>query len=123
MAISFDLPERITQERDMLKVMIVDPIMRSISREMDENEHERPWAFINAMWPIMRDMQAKALEKAKNPSDKPKREGPGITNLRQIILAEQMAWGDVGLYLTMPYSMLAGVVIEAVGTPEQKVRF
>jgi acyl-CoA dehydrogenase len=123
MAISFDLPERILQERQMLQA-VAEGVMRPISREMDEHEHERPWPFINAMWPVLRDQQAKALEKLKdNGADKPKREGPGITFLRMIMLAEQLSWGDVGIYLCMPSALLGGSAIEAAGTTEQKLKF
>jgi acyl-CoA dehydrogenase len=91
---------------------------------MDENEHTRPWPFINLMWPVMRDQQAKALQKlAGDSGDKPKREGPGIANVRIVILAEQFAWGDVGMYLCIPTALLGGSAIEAVGTKEQKLRF
>jgi acyl-CoA dehydrogenase len=34
-----------------------------------------------------------------------------------------MAWGDVGLYLSVPNAGLGGAAIEAAGTPEQKERF
>jgi acyl-CoA dehydrogenase len=123
MAISFEIPERITQETAMLKA-VAENVMRPISREMDEHEHERPWPFINMMWPIMRDMQARQLEKlASDDGDKPKREGPGITNLRMICTVEQMAWGDVGIWLCMPAAALGGYAIEATGTREQKMKF
>jgi len=122
MPINFEIPERIVQETEMLKA-VAENVMRPISREMDEHEHERPWPFINMMWPVMRDMQAKTLEKLKNPGDKPKREGPGITNLRMICTVEQLSWGDVGIYLCMPAAALGGYAIEATGTPEQKMKF
>jgi acyl-CoA dehydrogenase len=123
MAISFDIPERIEQERQMLRA-VAENIMRPISREMDENEHERPTAFISAMWPVARDTQAKALERLKgNGADKPKREGPGIANLRLIYTVEQLSWGDVGIYLCMPSPALAGYAIDAAGTKEQRLKF
>lgn len=123
MAISFEIPERITQETAMLKA-VAENVMRPISREMDEHEHERPWPFINMMWPIMRDMQAKQLEKlSAEGGDKPKREGPGIGNLRMICTVEQLSWGDVGIWLCMPAAALGGYAIEATGTREQKLKF
>ncbi|MEP7286070.1 MAG: acyl-CoA dehydrogenase family protein [Chloroflexota bacterium] len=124
MPINFEIPERITTETQMLKA-VAENIMRPISREMDENEHDRPWPFINMMWPVMRDTQARQLEKLKDSvgSDKPKREGPGITNLRMICTVEQLSWGDVGIYLCMPAAALGGYAIEAIGTPEQKLKF
>ena len=129
MTISFDLPERIQQETAMLKA-VAEGVMRPASRYMDEHEHERPWDFINAMWPVMRDQQAKSIEKWKaqmdgtdKPGDKPRRDGPGIGTMRLIMLAEMLAWGDVGQYLCLPTALLAGSAIEAVGTTEQKIRF
>src|SRR5258708_35668238 len=102
MAISFEIPERIAQETAMLKA-VAETVMRPISREMGEHEHERPWPFINMMWPIMRDMQAKQLEKlSAERGYKPKREGPGIRNLRMICSAAHETWGDVGIWPCMP---------------------
>lgn len=125
MSIDFELPERILQEREMTKA-VAENVMRPFSRHLDEHEHERPWEFINLMWPVMRDQQARALEKLKSAqssdgSAKPKRES--IANLRLVVLAEQLAWGDVGMYLCTPNALLAGTAIEAVGTVEQKIRF
>jgi acyl-CoA dehydrogenase len=123
MAISFDIPERIEQERQMLRA-VAENIMRPISREMDENEHQRPTAFISAMWPVARDTQARALERLRSDGgDKPKREGPGIANLRLIYTVEQLSWGDVGIYLCMPSAALAGYAIDAAGTKEQRLKF
>ncbi|HML23701.1 MAG TPA: acyl-CoA dehydrogenase family protein, partial [Aggregatilinea sp.] len=51
------------------------------------------------------------------------RSGPGINNLRMMLTVETLSWGDVGQYLCLPMSLLAGAAIEAVGTPEQKERF
>src|SRR5258708_4348070 len=123
MAISFEIPERIIQETQMLKA-VAEGVMRPASRHLDEHEHERPWDFINMMWPVMRDQQAKSLEKLNRvDSDQPRHTSPGIGNLRLIMLAEQLAWGDVGQYLCLPSALLAGSAIEAVGTKEQKLRF
>lgn len=124
MAISFQIPDRVLGEREMLRY-VAESVMRPDSRKLDENEHERPWAFINAMWPVLKDQQAKALQKlaASENGEKAKREGPGITYLRMIVLAEMLSWGDVGQYLCMPSPLLAGSAIEAVGTREQKIRF
>ncbi|MBO9309484.1 MAG: acyl-CoA dehydrogenase family protein [Chloroflexi bacterium] len=122
MAISFQIPERVLQEREMLK-SVAESLMRPESRYLDEHEHERPHAFIKAMWPILRDQQAKALQRLASGEEKPKREGAGITYVRLVILAEQLSWGDAGQYLCMPSPLLAGSAIEAIGTTEQKLRF
>ncbi len=125
MAISFEIPERIKQELPMIEA-VASGVMRPESRRLDENEHERPWAFVNMMWPVLRDQQARALDKLAaraRGEGGPRREGPGIANLRMTIMVEMLSWGDVGQYLCMPMSMLAGAAIEAVGTPEQQERF
>src|SRR5579859_2073618 len=124
MPISFEIPERILQEREMLKA-VAENVMRPMSRELDEHEHERPTSYITTVWPVMRDTQARQMEKLKGDgsADKPKREGPGITNLRLIMSVEMMSWGDVGIYLCTPNAGLAGYAIEATGTREQKVKF
>jgi acyl-CoA dehydrogenase len=123
MGISFEIPERVINENMMLKA-VAETVMRPDSRKYDENEHERPWPFINTMWPVLREQQAKTLQRLNQPAEeKTKRDGPGIGTIRLIMLAEQLAWGDVGQYLCMPSALLAGSAIEAVGTKEQKLRF
>src|SRR5204863_4853204 len=36
---------------------------------------------------------------------------------------EEPAWGDAGLYLSIPNPGLGGAAVQAVGTPEQKQRY
>ncbi|WP_119068514.1 acyl-CoA dehydrogenase family protein [Aggregatilinea lenta] len=125
MTISFELPERIAQELPMIEA-VAENIMRPESRALDEREHERPNTFINMMWPVVRDQQKRALDKLAaraEGGEAQKRSGPGINNLRMTLTVEMLSWGDVGQYLCLPMSLLAGAAIEAVGTPEQKERF
>jgi acyl-CoA dehydrogenase len=101
-------------------------IMRPAARDLDENEHKRPDDFVKMMWPVMREQQKHQLDKLaarQRGEDAPKREGPGISNLRLMFMVEMLSWGDVGQYLCVPSPLLAGAAIEAVGTPEQKERF
>ncbi|NDJ85046.1 MAG: acyl-CoA dehydrogenase [Chloroflexi bacterium] len=130
MPISFEIPEPIQQQKQMVN-FVAESTMRTVSRQLDENEHELPNEFIQTMWPIMRDQQAatlkKQLEKAGNggdDQDKKKSNGkPRTTYLRLTEMVEELSWGDVGIYLCIPSPQLAGSAIEAVGTPEQKERF
>ncbi|RMF77652.1 MAG: acyl-CoA dehydrogenase, partial [Chloroflexi bacterium] len=122
MAINFEIPERLVNE-NQLTHMLAAGVMRPISREMDENEHTRPWPFINQIWPILRDQQKRQLEKLTSDEPQQKREGPSISNLRLFLLIEMLSWGDAGIYLTLPSAALGGAAIEAVGTREQKIRF
>jgi acyl-CoA dehydrogenase len=123
MAISFELPERVLQEHQMAQAL-AEGIMRPASRKLDENEHERPDDFVKMMWPVLRDQQAKQLDRLKEPPDEIKeKRGPRTTYLRMMYQVEALSWGDAGQYLCMPSALLAGSAIEAVGTPEQKERF
>lgn len=119
--IEFKTPEKITGELQMAK-MVAEQVMRPHSRYYDEHEHERPWEFINVMWPVMQEQQKKNLARSTN-GHKTEREGPGITNIRFVMLIEMFSWGDAGQYLSTPNPALGGAAVEAVGTPEQKMRF
>lgn len=122
MTISFEIPEHVKQQADMVK-MVAEHIMRPVSRELDEHEHARPIAFADQMWPFMRDMQKKNLEKMLNGGEGKRREGPGTQYLRLMLMIEMLSWGDAGIYLCLPGGALGGAAIEAVGTPEQKMKF
>jgi acyl-CoA dehydrogenase len=124
MAINFEIPENVRQAAEMAR-MAAEFTMRPISREMDENEHARPTPFIEQLWPFMRDMQKRTLEKleAADGNGAAKRSGPSVTTLRLMLMIEQLSWGDAGIYLCLPGGALGGAAIEAVGTREQKLRF
>jgi acyl-CoA dehydrogenase len=123
--IQFKTPEKITGELQMAK-MVAEQVMRPHSRYYDEHEHERPWEYINVMWPVMQEQQKKslALSQSKGTNGhKPEREGSGIANVRFVMLIEMFSWGDAGQYLSTPNPALGGAAVDAVGTPEQKERF
>lgn len=123
MAIDFKIPEHVQQQADMAK-MAAEFMMRPVSRELDENEHARPTAFAENMWPVMRDMQKKTLDKLSAPPDAEKKpERQSTSNLRLMLMIEMLSWGDAGIYLCLPGGALGGAAVEAVGTPEQKMRF
>lgn len=122
MPISFEIPDNVQQAAGMAK-MAADFTMRPVSRELDENEHARPDMFVQQIWPFMRDMQKRTLDKMNAGEDAPKREGQGVSNLRLMLMIEMLSWGDAGIYLCLPGGALGGAAIEAVGTPEQKMRF
>jgi acyl-CoA dehydrogenase len=119
--INFEIPEKITTELQMTS-MVAEQLMRTKSRYYDEHEHERPVEYINMMWQVLRNQNKQQLERSKN-GKKPKREGPGISNLRLVMLVETLSWGDAGQYLCTPDPALGGAAIQAVGTKEQKERF
>lgn len=121
--IDFEIPAKIKQELMMVE-MVANQVMRPQSRYLDEHEHERPTDFVKMMWPIIKDQNRRQLERIKqNGGAKEKSSGPSTAILRLIMLIEQLSWGDTGQYLCMPGGGLGGAAVEAVGTPEQKIRF
>lgn len=122
MSISFDIPETIQQQTQMAK-MVAEYAMRPFSRELDEHEHQRPTQFAEQIWPFMRDMQKRTLDKLQNPEGAKKSSRPGIANLRLMFLIEMLSWGDAGIYLCLPGGTLGAAAIQATGTPEQQLKF
>jgi acyl-CoA dehydrogenase len=123
MPISFEIPEKVQQQAEMAK-MAAEFFMRPVSRELDENEHARPTAFAENMWPVMREMQKRTLDKLAAPPETDARPDRQSTQtLRLMLMIEMLSWGDAGIYLCLPGGALGGAAIEAVGTPEQKLRF
>lgn len=130
MPIEFEIPEHIQQQQQMVKY-IAESSMRPFSRELDENEHQRPKEFVEALWPILSAQQAaslakieKKLEAEKNgdTSEEKKKDRPSTQYLGLMHMVEMLSWGDTGIYLCLPSAALGGSAIEAVGTPEQKLR-
>ncbi len=122
MTISFEIPENVLSQLEMVKGA-AEYVMRPLSRELDENEHARPDQFVQVTWGMMRDMQKRTLDKMASPEAGKKREGVSTATLRLMLMIEMLSWGDAGVYLCLPGGALGGAAIEAVGTPEQKMRF
>lgn len=128
MAINFEIPEFINQQAQMIR-WVAESTMRPVARELDENEHARPVAFVEQMWPILRDQQKATLDKLRaaqaapengNGSEKKSRSSTRMLGL--MLMVEMLSWGDAGIYLCLPSPALGGAAIEAVGTTEQKLR-
>lgn len=117
--ISFEAPESIQKQHFMLTT-VAENMMRPVSRQMDENEHEIPWDYINFMHDAMRALGTTGLGTGEGEK---KREGPrtGLQSMAHMI--EILSWGDAGIYLCTPGGGLGGAAVEATGTPEQKKRF
>src|SRR5712692_8457446 len=126
--IDFETPESIQQQVGILK-LVAENMLRPISREYDEREHDKPMELFNFMWENLRAQNAAGYERNRRrangaqPKDEHKPKRPSLGSMTLIHVIEQMAWGDVGLYLSVPGSGLGGAAIEAAGTPEQKERF
>ena len=116
--IDFELEPQVLKRLQMYH-MVAENMMRPISREFDEKEHEKPWQFYETMW------QAQALADAGPAPTKPDQQesGPRLRNLHTVLSTEELCWGDAGLFLSTPNSGLGGAAVMAAGTPQQKARF
>ncbi|MGP3706424.1 acyl-CoA dehydrogenase family protein [Gordonia paraffinivorans] len=119
MAINLELPKNFdsTVERTHLAA---EHIFRPISRKYDKAEHE---------YPVELDELAK-LAKQNRGAEKSADEGAGGdapskngANMRGLLSALEMSWGDVGLLLSIPGQGLGNAAIAAVANPEQLEKF
>ena len=85
--------------------------MRPISRKYDEEEHALPKEWVDFWWNTGRG----------GPPSNPEAGNDGFITV--CIQAEELCWGDCGLYLRMPTPALGGSAVSAAGTPEQRVQF
>jgi acyl-CoA dehydrogenase len=109
MPISFELTEAARAARDYFHMMAAEH-MRPISRKYDEHEHELPREWVDWYWRVGR-------------KGGPLVAGPGDGMVQVCIQAEELCWGDAGLYLRTPFAGLGGSAVAAAGTAEQKERF
>ncbi len=127
MTIEFENPKPIENVRYLLQT-VADNMMRPVSREMDENEHEIPYSYIEFMHSAMKMMgtgggaPASGTESQKEADPlKPKRAPLGYQILANQL--EMLSWGDVGLYLVTPGGALGAATVQAAGSPEQQAKF
>src|SRR6266851_5502040 len=102
---------------------IAENMMRPISREYDEREHEKPWQFFEAMWSTSQSLGPAAAASAKDSNSKKGDGAQKLRNLYTCLSTEELCWGDAGLFLSIPNPGLGGAAVAAAGTPEQKERF
>lgn len=123
--IDFEIPEKITNELNLAQ-MVAAQVMRPKSRYYDEHEHELPDEYVRFMWPVLKEQNKRKMEKLRSNGQngsRPERSGPSTALLRLIMLIETLSWGDAGQYLSTPDPALGGAAVEAVGTPDQQLRF
>jgi len=127
MTIEFETPKPVEQARFLLQT-VADNMMRPVSREMDENEHEIPFGYIEFMHTAMKAMGAgsagsliSADEKKTDDPNKPKR--PSIAYQVLANQLEMLSWGDVGMYLITPGGGLGAAAVQAAGSVEQREKF
>jgi acyl-CoA dehydrogenase len=123
--IDFELEPQVIERLGMYHA-VAENLMRPISREYDEREHEEPEEFFKTMWQAqsLADAAPGAAERKSAAGGAPPR--PSSLKLRNLLTCtttEEMCWGDAGLFLSIPNSGLGGAAVMAAGTPEQKTRF
>ncbi len=109
MPISFEPTENTKVARDHYH-RIAQERMRPVSRKYDTEEHELPIGWVDWFWKEGR----KGVGRLDGPAD-------GFVQV--CVQAEELCWGDAGLYLRMPTPALGGSAVAAAGTPEQRDRF
>lgn len=122
MSIEFEAPKPVVKMQTVLQT-VAENMMRSVSREFDENEHTIPWDYIEFMHTAMRSMGGGSLapQEEKPKEDAEKRPPIGYQMLAAQI--EMLSWGDVGMYLVTPGGGLGAAAVQAAGSPDQKAKF
>jgi acyl-CoA dehydrogenase len=109
--ISFEPSENSAKSRDYYRRVALER-MRPISRKYDDDEHGYPVEWVDWYWNEARGGPPGLVAGA--PTD-------GFVQV--CIQAEELCYGDVGLYLRIPTGALGGAAVMSAGTPEQRDRF
>jgi len=122
----FTLSEAATKRKELMR-MAAETLMRPIARQYDEEEHTEPWDFFNTMWEASsQNREAASMTgegKGKGKEKKGSERKQSEATLIAAVQIEELAWGDAGLYLSIPNPGLGGAAVNAAGTKEQKARF
>ena len=110
MAISFEPTPNAQKARAHYRQIALDK-MRPLSRVYDDQEHDLPEEWVDFWW----------KEGRKGPDLD--RDQPQDGMVQVCMQAEELCFGDCGLYLRMPTPALGGSAVGAVGTPEQRAKF
>ena len=110
MPISFELSEGSQVAQSHYRQVALDQ-MRPISRRYDLAEHQLPREWVDYWW----------KEGRWGAKGKPAATNDGFITI--CLQAEQLCWGDAGLYLRMPTPALGGSAVSAAGTKEQQAKF
>ena len=125
MSIEFETPKPIAQQNFVMKT-VAEEMMRSVSRQLDEEEHLIPYSYIEFMHTAMRATGAGSLapkEKGNGHEESEKKKRPPIGYQSLAHMLEMLSWGDVGMYLVTPGGGLGSAAVEEAATPEQKKKF
>jgi acyl-CoA dehydrogenase len=117
--IEFELTPRMMQFRDMVH-SFAESHIRPYAIEADRTASV-PEPFLEACKQLGLGMGALPEESDKKKDDGKPRES--TANRLQILLSEELAWGDPAVILNLPGPGLGGPPVKFMGTEEQKERF
>jgi len=109
MPISFELSEGSKLAQAHYHAVAIEK-MRPVSRKYDLAEHTLPTEWVDYWW----DEGRFAFQDKSAPTD-------GFVTI--CLQAEELCWGDAGLYLRMPTPALGGSAVSSAGTSEQRKKF
>src|SRR5438067_802107 len=118
--IEFELTPKMKQFRDMVH-MFAETYIRPYAIEADRTASV-PEPFLDACKKY--GLGLGTLETEKKASEGASGEQKEtVANRLQIVLSEEMAWGDPAVILNLPGPGLGGPPVKFMGTEEQKKRF
>jgi acyl-CoA dehydrogenase len=117
--INLELSEQLTGLDQLIRT-VAQNVLRPISRKYDKQEHDVPVEL-----KVLDRGKQRAAAAEPKPAREPgqKRENRNGQAMATVVSIENMAWGDVGLMLSIPGAGLGNAAINAAGTPEQRERF
>ncbi|MFW5936573.1 MAG: acyl-CoA dehydrogenase family protein [Desulfosalsimonas sp.] len=119
--INLEPNEKLVNVQSSMRQM-AESIFRPVARKYDEQEHTYPHEL--DMFKNIPVMGGSRKKKDSTESGKKKKQKSGMgQNLSTVVTIEELAWGDVGLLLTLPNAGLGNASIAAVATDDQMERF
>lgn len=99
-------------------------VIRPMSLQMDR-DGEVPEAFQRNFMSMAKSFRSEEIDEYAETTARKERDPskPSETNRTACIAAEELAWADAAIPLSMPGPGLGGPPVRATGTPEQKERF
>jgi alkylation response protein AidB-like acyl-CoA dehydrogenase len=114
-----ELSDRLRAVRDSTHEVAADLRARALSVDADPDAMD---SHLDS--PVFRRMQAVSTPAKYRPATDPSFEGPDdVSCLEHVIGTLELGWGDAGMILSCPGPALAGVVVEHLGSQEQKEYF
>ena len=130
MAINLELPRKLHQTVDQAHQAAAQ-ILRPISRKYDLREHDYPVELdtLASLYDALNEAGAAGAgadggrSQQKNKKELPAGAVVNGGNMQSVLNTMEVAWGDLGLMLTIPFQGLGNAAIAAVASEEQLKKF